>query len=433
MTGMTVLVVGGGGREHALGIGLAASDSVASVHTAPGNAGTAMIGTNHAISASDIEGLISLAEELDAGLVVVGPEAPLVDGLADSLRAKGIPCFGPHSEGARLEGSKLHAKRLMQSLGVPTGGCIVVESADEIDTALDSFEPPWVVKRDVLAAGKGVTVTSERRQAAEALSFGLESDGFVLLEEYLSGEEASVLVMMDESGYVCLPPSQDHKRVFDGDRGPNTGGMGSYSCSDHLLPFLTDEHVDEARRITERVAEALYKETGEYYKGVMYGGFMLTKNGVKLIEYNARFGDPEAMNVLPMMETDFVSVIEAASEQKLESLDLKFKRLSTVCKYIVPEGYPDNPVKGEKIEIGSVPENVKIFYASVNETEEGLFMSRSRAVAFVGMHEDIYEAERIAENATRSVKGRVFHREDIGTRTLIEKRVNRMKKIMEGS
>ena len=176
-----------------------------------------------------------MADELGADLVVVGPEAPLVNGLADSLRAAGVACFGPHSDGARLEGSKLHAKRVMQSLGVPTGGCVVVEDASSIKTALDSFEPPWVVKRDVLAAGKGVTVTSDRNEAHDALVAGLGQDGFVLLEEHLSGEEASVLVVMDETGYVCLPASQDHKRVGEGDTGPNTGGMGAYAPALSLI------------------------------------------------------------------------------------------------------------------------------------------------------------------------------------------------------
>ena len=231
MAGIEVLVVGSGGREHALALGLSKSDSVSKVHCTPGNAGTSMVAENHQVPDTDIEGIVDLAIKLSVSLVVVGPEAPLVQGLSDRLRANSIPSFGPHSEGALLEGSKIHAKMLMKSLGIPTGSFHRVENLDEIEGSLDSFEPPWVIKRDVLAGGKGVTVTTSREDAREALKYGIEEDGFVLIEEHLSGEEASILVIMDESGYVMLPPSQDHKRVGNNDTGPNTGGMGAYALS----------------------------------------------------------------------------------------------------------------------------------------------------------------------------------------------------------
>ena len=210
-------MVGSGGREHALAIGLSESTSVSVVHCCPGNAGTSMVGINHDVSASDIDAIVSLSLELGVGLVVVGPEAPLVSGLADQRRAQSIPCFGPHSEGAMLEGSKLNAKKVMQSIGVPTGGFEIVKEQSMIEPTLDSFEPPWVVKRDVLAGGKGVTVTSSRSEASKSVREAIDEDGFALVEQFLSGEEASVLVIMDESGYIMLPPSQDHKRASDGD------------------------------------------------------------------------------------------------------------------------------------------------------------------------------------------------------------------------
>ena len=266
MAGTDELIVGGGGRDHALAIGLSQSESVSTVHASPGNAGTSMVGLNHGISSTDIDGLVSLAVDLDVALVVVGPESPLVEGLADRLRAKEIPCFGPHSEGAKLDGSKLHAKRVMKSLGIPTGDFIVVYDEGDVQSSLDSFKPPWVVKRDVLAGGKGVTVTSKREDAEEALCEAVESDGFALLEQHLSGEEASVLVVMDESGYVLLPASQDHKRVDDGDRGPNTGGMGAYAPAPVATPAVM-------RRVTEEIVEPMHHHLGNGdtpYRGCLY-------------------------------------------------------------------------------------------------------------------------------------------------------------------
>ena len=422
MTGMTVLVVGGGGREHALGIGLATSDSVASVHTAPGNAGTAMIGTNHAISASDIEGLISLAEELDAGLVVVGPEAPLVDGLADSLRVKGIPCFGPHSEGARLEGSKLHAKRLMQSLGVPTGGCIVVESADEIDTALDSFEPPWVVKRDVLAAGKGVTVTSERRQAAEALSFGLESDGFVLLEEHLSGEEASVLVMMDESGYVCLPPSQDHKRVGEGDTGSNTGGMGAYAPAPVATPAVLQRVVDEV--VVPMHHHLRNQETP--YRGCLYLGLMISSEGAPgVIEFNVRFGDPETQVTVPLISSDLAELLLACAEGRVSETEVEFHTHSAATVVLASEGYPASSaigrvISGSEVSLEEGEISGFVHYAGAGFDEGGnLVSSGGRVLAATGVAPDLRSAVGAAYEVMESIQLEGSHyRSDIAYRAL---------------
>ena len=235
---MEILVVGSGGREHALSLSLSACESVNHVHSCPGNAGTAISGTNHKVDSMDIEGIINLAKLLKIDLVVVGPEAPLVAGLSDRLSEEGIPCFGPNSKGANLEGSKLYAKEIMQSMKVPTAGLILIENLNRINESLDTYSPPWVVKRDVLAGGKGVVVTTDRDEAYNALRDGIEMDGKVLLEEFLHGEEASVLVVMDESGYVCLPASQDHKRLLDGDNGPNTGGMGAYAPAPVYLSLI---------------------------------------------------------------------------------------------------------------------------------------------------------------------------------------------------
>jgi phosphoribosylamine--glycine ligase len=205
--------------------------------------------------------------------------------------------------------------------------------------------------------------------------------------------------------------------------------MGSYSDTNHLLPFLTQKDIDDAAEITKQVAAALFKETGSEFKGIMYGGFIATANGVKLIEYNARFGDPEAMNVLPILETDFVGICEAVINGDLKNIPMTFQKKATVCKYICPEGYPDNARKGEKIEIAEVPEGVKMYYSSVDQTPEGLLLSSSRAVAFVGIADNLKEAEKLAESACGSVKGPVFYRKDVGTAELIAKRVQMMKEL----
>ena len=239
---------------------------------------------------------------------------------------------------------------------------------------------------------------------------------------------------IDYIGYIgCVTVSTGFVVVRRNNRvaiSGNTGGMGSYSCENHLLPFLTKKYVEEGLEITQKVAEALHKETGEYYRGVMYAGFIVTKEGIKLLEYNARFGDPETMNILPIMETDFVDVCEAIINQNLNKIKIKFQNKATVCKYVVPEGYPDNPVKNEKISVGKIPKDARLYYASVDQKDDGLYLTSSRAIGCLGIADSLEEAERIAEEATKSVRGKVFHREDIGTKKLIEKRIRHMKEIL---
>lgn len=291
-----------------------------------------------------------------------------------------------------------------------------------------------VIKPDGLTGGKGVKVQGDHFQTKKgALDYCnevLQTHPSVVVEEKLEGEEFSLQCLTDGKTVVATPPAQDHKRAFNGDKGPNTGGMGSYSCENHLLPFLTKKDVGEGLKITQKAAEAIYKETGEFYKGVMYGGFIITKKGVRLLEYNARLGDPETMNVLPIMETDFVEVCNAIINQNLNKIKIKFQSKATVCKYIVPKGYPDNPAKNEKIEIGAIPKDARLYYASVEQKEGGLYTTQSRAVACLGIADDLDDAEKIAEETAKSVKGQVFYREDIGTKKLIEKRVSHMKDVL---
>ena len=324
MAGIEVLVVGSGGREHALALGLSKSDSISKVHCTPGNAGTSMVAVNHQVPDTDIEGIVNLAIELSVSLVVIGPETPLVNGLSDRLRENSIPSFGPHSEGALLEGSKIHAKMLMQSLGVPTGSFHRVENVDAIEYSLDSFEPPWVIKRDVLAGGKGVTVTASREDAREALKYGIEADGFVLIEEHLEGEEASILVIMDESGYVMLPPSQDHKRAGNNDTGPNTGGMGAYAPAPIVTPSVL-------ARAKEEIIEPMHhylRNSSTPYRGCLYVGVMIDSQGSpSVVEFNVRLGDPEAQVTIPLIHSDLGELLLAAAEGRVSEANVEFKQL----------------------------------------------------------------------------------------------------------
>ena len=340
----TVLVVGGGGREHALCLALSTSASIDEIHTTPGNAGTEHYGTNHTIAASDIAGLVNLSMQLDVDFVVVGPEAPLCAGLADQLLEAGIPCFGPQQVHAELEGSKLFAKKAMDAAGVPTADYDVLDATSNIDAYLDArSKEPWVIKRDVLAGGKGVVVTDDRIEAVAFIQQSIETDGHVLLERFLPGEEASMLVVMDSSGYVCLPPSQDHKRVFDGDKGPNTGGMGAYCPA----PVVTEAiH----RKTIERIVEPMFSHLSSMnipYRGVLYVGLMIDEHGDPyVVEFNVRFGDPECQVTLPLIDGDVGELLYAASNDQLSSLEVAFQPQHALTVVLASEGYPQSAIKG---------------------------------------------------------------------------------------
>lgn len=426
-----VLLIGNGAREHSIAEAIRNSPQNPSLfsYMKSNNPGIKSLSKQCEIGEyDDLERIKNFANQIKPDFCVVGPEAPLEFGVVDSLARIGIPSVGPTKELAKLETSKSFTRLLMEKYKIPglpefrvfTG----MEGVKDFLNSLDSF----VVKPDGLTGGKGVMVHGEHlKDVDDALKYAeevLKTHASVIVEEKLEGEEFSLQTFTDGKFVLDTPPAQDHKRAYPGDQGPNTGGMGSYSCSDHLLPFMTKSDVEEAHRITELVAKAILKETGSLYKGVMYGGFIVTKDGVKLIEYNARLGDPEAMNVLPILKSDFIDicygVINGLSEVKAE-----FEGKSTVCKYVVPKGYPETPVKGEKIEI-SPSSKASMYYASVDKKPDGLYMSGSRAIAFVGISEDFGEAERIAESAVGLVRGNVFHREDIGTRELLEKRIKHM-------
>ena len=422
MSGLTVLVVGSGGREHALVRSLAKSDSIEHVHASPGNAGTAILGTNHNIPANDVNGIVLLAKNLNIDLVVVGPEAPLVNGLSDRLNEVGIACFGPNSIGAKLEGSKLYAKEIMKALKIPTAGLIVIENIERIDEALDSFSPPWVVKRDVLAGGKGVIVTDKRLDAYRALEEGIKIDKFVLLEEFLYGEEASVLVVMDESGYVCLPASQDHKRLLDGDRGPNTGGMGAYAPAPIYTPAVEQRTISE---IIEPMHHFLRNQDVPY-RGCLYVGLMINSSGApSVVEYNVRFGDPETQVTLPLISSDLGELLMSCAEGRIVEYNFTTYSRSSATVVLASEGYPEKSITGRKIfgsdtNIDEGEISAFVHHAGTLKSDSGELISNGgRVLAATGIAPNLITAIDAAYEVIRSVKLEGSHyRNDIGHRGL---------------
>jgi phosphoribosylamine--glycine ligase len=430
---MNVLLVGNGAREHAIAEALARSPRHPALlaFMKANNPGIAALSHKTAIGAySDFSSVLKLAKEAD--FAVIGPEDPLEAGIVDFLEENGVPCFGPKRDLAQLETSKSFTRELFRKYKIPGAPKFrVCFTEDEARDFLEELGGDYVVKADGLMGGKGVKLSGEHlHSTAEALAYArdcIKKHGRVVVEEKLVGEEFSIMAFCDGRTVKDSQPSQDHKRAFDGDKGPNTGGMGSYSTG-RLLPFLTEADLAEAHDIAVRTCHALREQVGEEYKGVMYGGFMATKGGVKLVEFNARFGDPEVMNVLPLMQSDFVEVCQAVIDGDLEDADLRFSENASVCKYIVPEGYPDSPVKGERIEVPPAPK-ARVYYASVDQRPEGLFMSSSRALAFVGIAPTLKEAERIAQSDLSKVKGRVHYRSDIGTQALVNKRIAHMRQL----
>lgn len=386
--------------------------------------------------------VLSRARELHPDFVVIGPEAPLAEGVVDALHGQlGIPCVGPTKTLARLESSKSFTRELLDRHRIPGNPeHRVFRSLDGLEEYLEKLGE-YVVKPDGLTGGKGVKLSGAHLSSIQdALRYCQElfreGQPAVVIEEKLDGEEFSLQSFCDGTHVADMVVVQDFKRAWEGDRGPNTGGMGSYSCADHRLPFLSREHVQAASAINAAVARALWSETGQKYKGILYGGFMATRDGIRLLEYNARFGDPETLNVLPLMETDFVDVCEAIIEGTLDQLDIRFRRQATVCKYIVPEGYPDSPVKGKRIDLSRVPNEsakLRIYPAAVEEKPDGLYLTGSRAIAFVGIGNSLEAAEAIAEEAASAVQGPVFHRKDIGTAELIRQRLEHMRRLGAGS
>jgi phosphoribosylamine--glycine ligase len=421
----TVLLVGGGGREHAIARSLA--DSEASLYACAGNRnpGIARLADGfETLEETNPTAVRSYAEEVDATLAVVGPEAPLEAGVADALDDAGVYAFGPQQDEARIETDKAFQRRFMRQHDIP--GCPDFETFDDREAAceyIDSYEGDLVVKPAGLTGGKGVRVVGDQVTEKEAKEYIRESDyDRIVLEERLIGEEFTVQAFVANGQLRVTPAVQDHKRAYEGDEGPNTGGMGSYSDAALELPFMSEKEYMEAVDVLRETVNAL-----DGYKGVLYGQFMLTTEGVNVVEFNARFGDPEAMNTLPVMGTDLLDVLVAAREG--ESLPkLRFSREATVCKYAVPDGYPTDPAGGTRIDIDEESAgDALLYYASVEERGDGVYTTTSRSFAVVGVAESITTAEETAEEAIAAAGGsglRVRH--DIGKPELVQQRIDHM-------
>jgi phosphoribosylamine--glycine ligase len=407
-------VVGGGGREHALAWALARSPSVDEVIAAPGNAGIASLARCESIAADDVADQVALAEREGVDLVVVGPEMPLAWGLADALGARGIPAFGPTASGARIEGSKAWAKELCLRHGIPTGRAEITDDVTRAVMSLDAFDPPYVVKADGLAAGKGVTVAATRQEAVRALeaclvdrAFGTAGDR-VVIEEHLDGREVSLLALTDGRAVLPLEPAQDFKRVGDGDAGANTGGMGAYSP----VPF-----VDRAvgARIVEEVVEPTIRamdNEGVPYRGVLYAGLMLTADGPRVLEFNARFGDPETQAILPRLDADFGGVLRACAEGSLHDAKAAWSSEACVSVILASGGYPGDHRTGLPIEglgrAGNLDKTV-IFHAGTAIRDGTVITAGGRVLAVSAMGKDLAEARGRAYEAASLISFEGMH------------------------
>ena len=402
---MKILVVGSGGREHAIAYRLSLDETPHEIYCAPGNAGTAEIARNIAIGAEDVAGIAGWAAAEKPDLVVVGPEAPLVKGLADELAKHGIAAFGPVADGARMEGSKKFAKQIMDAAGVPTAHARTFTDAAAAKAALAEFGLPVVIKADGLAAGKGVVVAETQAEAETALDDMLVANKFgaagaeVLVEEFLDGEECSILAMTDGERAMLLPASQDHKRIFDGDKGPNTGGMGAYSPA----PVVTDEMLPE---IKERIILPVVRELGKRgitYRGILYAGLMITPPGGKLaksgsrinvVEFNARFGDPETEAVLPRLTGNFAAALLATARGRLDESALGVDSRAAATVILASAGYPVAYEKGKAISglAEAAATGALVFHCGTRNGANGIETAGGRVLAVTGMGATLREA-----------------------------------------
>ena len=416
---MRVLVVGGGGREHALAWSLARDPGVDELLAAPGNPGIEDIGRCVPVAADDIDGIVALVEAESIDLTVVGPEAPLIAGLVDTLMARGRRAFGPAAAAARIEGSKAWAKELLQRHGIPTGRAEITDDVTRAVMLLDSFEPPWVVKADGLAGGKGVVVTANRQEAVATIESMLVDRALgpagdrVLIEEHLEGREVSVLALTDGVAVLPLEPARDHKRALDGDRGPNTGGMGAFSP----VP-----EVDDATRwliaseILEPTVAAMAAEGAPYW-GVLYAGLMLTAEGPKVLEFNARFGDPEAQALLPRLHSDLPGLLLACLDGSLKDAQVGWRPEACVTVVLASGGYPGEyrtgvPIDG--LEEAGKSDRVAVFHAGTARRDGRVVTAGGRVLAVSALGTDLADARSRAYGAASLVSFDGLHRrEDI--------------------
>jgi len=421
---MNILVVGSGGREHAIVWKIAKSRRVKKIYCAPGNPGIAQLAECVDIKADDISGLRDLAIREKIDLTIVGPEVPLTLGIVDSFEDKGLKVFGPLKKAAEIEGSKIFAKNLMQKYGIPTGGYKVFKDSREAKEYIKEHSYPLVVKADGLAAGKGVIICKTKEDALDAIKLIMEKKVFdragdrVIIEEFLKGEEASFLAITDGKTVIPLPPCQDHKAVFDGDRGPNTGGMGAYSPTPIITPKLKEDIMDN---IMVPTIKAMGKE-GRPYKGVLYAGLMITGNGPMVLEFNCRFGDPETQPIMMRLKNDLVDVLLSAVEGKLNKIKLKCDNKFALCVVMAAKGYPGGYEKGKEIkgiDDASRLNDIVVFHACTALNDSKLVTAGGRVLGVTAMGVGVKRAINKAYEAVSRIKWEgVHYRKDIGEKAI---------------
>ncbi len=429
-----ILVLGSGAREHSIIKAIERSSRPNDIFCIGSNMNPGIVRLCNQFTIDDFnntETVTKYAIQNNITLVIIGPENPLQVGVADALWDAKINVVGPKKKPAQIETSKAFTRNLLKKYKIPVGPKYkIFNSKNGVLNFLKELGDNYVVKFDGLAGGKGVKVSGDHlfshKDALKYCEELVDKNHEFVIEEKFIGQEFSLMSFCDGKNLKHMPAVQDHKRAFEDDMGPNTGGMGTYSDADHSLPFLRNEEIKKAQDTNQATTNALMKEFGYGFKGILYGGFMATKDGVKLIEYNARFGDPEAMNVLSILETDFLNICDGITQGTLDQVDVRFKNKATVCKYAVPEGYPNKPIKGEKIDLSKIKNQDSIFYASVDIIDGTLVEAGSRTVAVVGIDKTIEKAEKLAQKEISKIKGPLFHRKDIGTSQLIQKKINHM-------
>ena len=417
---MKILVVGGGGREHAIIKKLKENPAAEEIYALPGNGGIAADAACVSIGAKDLDGIVAFAKEKNIDYAVVAPDDPLVLGCVDALEAAGVPCFGPRKNAAIIEGSKVFSKELMKKYGIPTAAYEVFTSPEEALRYLETAPVPTVIKADGLALGKGVTVAMTREEACRAVREAMEDKKFgasgerIVIEEFLEGPEVSVLSFTDGKTVIPMVSSMDHKRAGDGDTGPNTGGMGTIAPNPYYTEAVADECMEKIFLPTIRAMKA----EGREFRGCLYFGLMITKNGPKVIEYNCRFGDPETQVVLPLLESDLLTVMQAVTAGKLAECEVKFRKANACCVVLASEGYPGSYGKGYEI---TIPESVRpnVYVAGAALKDGKLVTSGGRVLGVTAVAETLPEAVKeayaLAEQVTFENR---YMRSDIGARAL---------------
>lgn len=434
---MKILVVGTGARENVICETLKDDAELYSIMSKK-NPGIARISEYKIADENDLETVRQFAIDNNVEMAIIGPESPLEKGIVDYLENAGINCVGPTQSAARIETDKSFMRKLFEDHKIE--GSILYKVFDDHSDAsrfIDEFEGDVVIKPVGLTGGKGVKIVGEhlkdsdhaKKYVKEVIDTKMGGFAKVVIEERLIGEEFTLQAFSDGNNLAPMPAVQDHPHAFEGDQGPITGGMGSYSDKGGLLPFLTKKDYNKAVKIMKDTIEAIKKESSPY-KGFLYGQFMLCADGPRLIEYNARFGDPEAMNVLPLIESNFVEICGDIVDGNLKKA--RFKDKATVCKYLVPNGYPESGKAGQVLEVKEEKirnEGALLYYAAVNQKDHKILTSSSRALALVGIGESIAEAEKTCESVMGYVKGDLFHRRDVGTAKLIQKRIDHINKL----